>query len=125
MAEDHAYVRSFVQSGNALLEPTVDQVTVAIDELDDGDLRLVFHQPGKALIPRPGRTERPCRIELDHAATNRSGVCDTPVHRAGIDIHHRPRASQRSPQTALQTISFVSPDSDNRNVLAWIGHHGS
>ena len=87
---DDAHILSFGKRSDALIQPTLDQVAVAIEKLDKRRIRSMLHDAGEAFIPPAGCTERSRRIEFNHMTVHRCRVLSAAIDRTGVDINHRP-----------------------------------
>jgi hypothetical protein len=76
-------------------------------------------EPGKPLVPRPRRGERPREVETDHLDTHRARHLDAAIARVGVDVDDRRLAADRL-QTAAEPRAFVSPNHHHAQVI-----HGS
>ena len=88
-AGDDGDVRPSREGRDGPLQPAGRHLAVAVDELDQRDLRGDVLQPLEAGVARPGRRERDREVQLDDLRPQRPGQLDAAVGRARIDVDDR------------------------------------
>jgi len=96
-----------------MANPTLIDLTIAVDELhvlEPGDDRA---QPREALVARARGGEGGREVELDDLDAERPRRRDAPVRRARIDIDDRPALLADGLEAAPQPFAFVAADRDD------------
>src|ERR1035441_8417577 len=74
------------QRGHARFEPTLDQVTVAVEKLNEERLGRYFRNFAGALVASPSSAERLRRVKFHNNKARLCCVLSASVHGAGIDV---------------------------------------
>ena len=109
-----------------MLEPAVDYLAVAVDELDELQAGRDLKEVTDALVPRPRRREGPRPVQLDDPGGHRPRQRGASVVGTRIDVDDREPPAREAQETEAKPLAFVPADHDDAGPAPWRGRrvHG-
>src|SRR5207253_2192254 len=92
------------------VQPALDQLAVAVDELDEAELRVDLAEALEALVAGPRCTDGTRRVQLDHLRAQGPRQPGAAVGRVRIDVDHRQAAPDHRVQAAAEPLPLVPAD---------------
>ena len=90
---------------------------IAINKLDESNIRLQRPKGQKSLIPCPGRRERLGQIQFHHGSHKLCSGGDTSVRGTRVDVNDIGRASSYRREAPDQPVTFIAADGDDFDVF--------
>ena len=108
-AEHGAGIGPLFEKFEGLPRPGRPELAIAVDELDEWQVRLELHELAKSRVARAGSGKAEAHVERDHLGALAARPCDRAVVRSGIDIDDARRTGGGA-QAAFQAFAFVAAD---------------